>query len=120
MPLEILDKSVEDADVAAARYHVAEFLAEQIRAGASQIELEDIGYQIAAISAVEEDARVDFDRETVATRPVNGPSQPSGVSGPAQSPRPFRRRAKARTYKEKAARDSRPDLKPWPYGTRED
>jgi hypothetical protein len=39
---------------------------------------------------------------------------------PARRPGQRHRRPKARTYKEKAARDSRPDLKPWPYGTRED
>lgn len=57
--------------------------------------------------------------ETSGTTPAPPQAEPPRTTTPPSKPRGWQR-PKARTPGQKAARDSRPDLKPWPYGSRED
>lgn len=69
---------------------------------------------------LEYETRPDAESEPKRPQPARQrrPAAPQPSATPAR-PRGWKR-PKARTARQKAARDSRPDLKPWPYGSRED
>jgi len=134
------DNIPDPAEVEAMHAHIAELLADEFqRAGDEPDELEflrDRGYPTTLPTegttetapeqrayTVEASGQLVLEYETrpdpepEAAEPAS--STPRPATPPPARPRGWRR-PRATTTRQKAARDSRPDLKPWPYGSRED
>jgi len=117
---------IDPERAATVRSDMLAFLQEQDTADADFDVLADIGYPAIAalvefeVQAAGEPADAEPERLPVEDEPelTGAPAEkPTEKPGPAAR---RRKRPKARTWRERAAADSRPDLMPFPYGTRED
>lgn len=122
---------IDPFEIARMHIHIAEFLSEQALAGADMDVLADLGYPpMDGTADFEVHAEVrtegwaagdDTDRQaepetTEASAASAAPANPAAGKAPAG----YKGRRKSRRPRDLAAGDMRPDLKPFPYGTKED
>ena len=120
-------EAADSDDIESMHRHIADFLGEQVLAGADPDVLTDLGYpeiddevdfEIRARGNKPADAESDSAAEIAETdtqEPVESAAQPTGKPEVK-----YRKQRKSRRPRDLAAGDLRPDLKPFPYGTRED